>query len=112
MAVSNLTAKPNIVNVIEVVKLVARSAVVANARIKNLGKIYNPIIRQGANVGNRGAPKNIVNVFKMGKNVELNVNARTVATQNENCFSKSVWGIFIDFNKCFCIRLFFCHGDN
>ena len=97
----NLTAKLNIVNAIEVAKLVAKSAAVGNARIKNLEKIYNLIIQRGANARNQDAPKNIVNAFKMEKNAELNVNAQTVATQNEDWYSKSVWGIFIDFNKSF-----------
>lgn len=106
-AVLNLTAKLNIVNAIEVAKLVAKSAAVGNARIKNLGKIYNLIIQLDVNVRNQDAPKNIVNAFKMEKNVELNANAQTVAIQNEEWFSKSVWSIFIDFNKSFYLRLEF-----
>lgn len=80
MDVLNLTVKLNIVSAIEVARLVVSSVVAENARIKNLGKMFNLIIQQVVNVENQDVQKNTVNAFKMERNVGHNVNVRTVVT--------------------------------
>ena len=83
VAVSNLIAKRNIVNVFEVVRLVEISVIVEIVVIRNLGKMYSLILLLAVNVENLGVLKNIVSAFKTIKSVDLSVNARIAVMGSE-----------------------------
>lgn len=70
-------------NALEMGKHAGMNVTVENAGIKNQGKMHNPILIRGANVGNQGALRNIVSAFRTVKNAGHNVNVRTVAMENE-----------------------------
>lgn len=64
-------------------KHVEMNVIVVNVVIKNQEKMHNLILIQVVNVENQDVLKNIVNVFKMVKNVEHNVNVQIVVMENE-----------------------------
>jgi hypothetical protein len=66
------------VNVLGVDRHVVRNAVVVNVEIRRVVRTVNLIITWDVNVSNRGVLKNIVSAFRMGRDVENNVNVQIV----------------------------------
>lgn len=100
MGAWSLIVRQNIANVSEVGKHVGRNVLVGSAGTRSLGKMWNLISTLAANVGNQVVPRNIANVFKMGKNVVLSANVQTVSMENEYGIENRINDlIIIYFNK-------------
>lgn len=83
MDVLNLIVKQNIVNASVVVKLAENNVLAESVRIRNRESMFSLTLTLVVNVENLVVQKNIANVFRMVKNVDLSVNALIVVMGNE-----------------------------